>query len=227
MKALPFQLSHRDLIIGLAVSVLLHGAFFLAGPSADGRPVVVNDTPDDNTIDVYQMPVIEPDEPEVFEVSDDAPPEPLEMPVPTQADVLTVAVEQTFVQELQPPPPPVLNQAHGVIMIPISSARPAGQNMGNIFDLASLDQPPSARFQSNPVYPFEMRRAGITGEVLVGFIVDANGDVRDPYPVRSTQREFEAAAVQAVSKWKFRPGRKAGRAVNTRMQVPIVFSITD
>jgi protein TonB len=99
--------------------------------------------------------------------------------------------------------------------------------MKDLFDLANLDQIPVARFQARPVYPFEMRRAGITGEVLVGFIVDSNGDVRDAYAIRSNQREFEAAAIQAVMKWKFRPGRKGGRAVNTRMQVPIVFSITD
>ena len=34
-------------------------------------------------------------------------------------------------------------------------------------------------------------------------------------------------AIQAVGKWTFRPGRKGGRAVNTRMQVPIVFSLND
>jgi protein TonB len=72
-----------------------------------------------------------------------------------------------------------------------------------------------------------MRRAGITGEVLVEFIVDANGDVRNAYAVRSTQREFETAAVQAVSKWKFRPGKRGGKAVNTRMQQPISFSLNE
>jgi protein TonB len=69
-----------------------------------------------------------------------------------------------------------------------------------------------------------MRQNGIKGEVNVGFIVDVNGDVRDAYVVNSTHREFEAPAVQAVSKWKFRPGRRNAHAVNTRMSVPIVFS---
>ena len=99
--------------------------------------------------------------------------------------------------------------------------------MSDLFDLKNLDQIPQARFQSNPVYPFEMRRAGIEGNVLVGFIVDSKGNVREAYPIRSTHREFESAAVQAVSKWRFRPGKKGGRAVNTKMQIPIVFSITD
>ena len=39
--------------------------------------------------------------------------------------------------------------------------------------------------------------------------------------------QFEAAAVQAVSKWKFKPGRKGGRDVPTHMQVPIVFTLNE
>ena len=99
--------------------------------------------------------------------------------------------------------------------------------MTDLFDLKNLDEQPTPRFQSKPVYPFEMRRAGITGQVIVGFIVDSKGNVREAYAVRSSHREFEQAAIQAVSKWRFRPGKKGGRAVNTRMQVPIVFNITD
>ncbi len=72
-----------------------------------------------------------------------------------------------------------------------------------------------------------MKRNGIAGEVLVEFIVDANGTVRDAHAVRSSQREFEASAVRAVSKWTFRPGQKGGRNVATRMQVPIVFSLNE
>ena len=94
-----------------------------------------------------------------------------------------------------------------------------------VFDISMLDQTPVARWQARPQYPFEMRRAGIGGEVVVDFVVDVNGDVQKAYAVRSSQREFEAAAVEAVSKWKFKPGRKGGNDVGTHMQVPIVFSV--
>ena len=67
--------------------------------------------------------------------------------------------------------------------------------------------------------------SGITGEVLVDFIVDPNGVVRNAVAVRATQREFEEAACAAVGKWKFRPGRKGGVAVFVHMQVPIVFTL--
>jgi len=96
-----------------------------------------------------------------------------------------------------------------------------------VFDISKLDQIPQARFRTPPQYPFEMRRAGIAGEVLVEFLVDTEGDVQNAFAARSSQKEFEAAAVQAVMKWKFRPGRKSGQNVVTRMQVPIVFTLNE
>ena len=45
--------------------------------------------------------------------------------------------------------------------------------------------------------------------------------------VRSSQREFEQPAMQAVLKWQFRPGRKGGRAVNTRVQQVITFNLNE
>ena len=52
-------------------------------------------------------------------------------------------------------------------------------------------------------------------------------DVANAEAVRSSRAEFEASAMAAVSKWKFRPGRKSGRAVTTHLQVPIVFSLNE
>ena len=94
-----------------------------------------------------------------------------------------------------------------------------------VYEIRQLDQVPAPRFQARPQYPFELRRAGITGEVVVDFQVDAGGDVQKAFALRSTRREFENAAVLAVSKWKFKPGQKGGNAVTTHLQVPIVFSL--
>ncbi|HUR56247.1 MAG TPA: TonB family protein [Opitutaceae bacterium] len=95
------------------------------------------------------------------------------------------------------------------------------------FDISKLDQQPVPRFQARPRYPAEMRQAGVTGEAVVDFIVDTNGDVQNAFAARSSRREFEAAAIEAVSKWKFKPGRVASRDVNTHMQVPIVFTLSE
>ncbi|HZZ19953.1 MAG TPA: energy transducer TonB [Opitutaceae bacterium] len=81
------------------------------------------------------------------------------------------------------------------------------------------------RRQSPPHYSSSMIQAGMNGEVIVDFVVDNNGEVRNTTAVRSSNRAFEASAVEAVSKWKFRAGKKGGRFVFTHMQVPIEFNI--
>lgn len=96
-----------------------------------------------------------------------------------------------------------------------------------VYELAALDQKPVPRFQARPQYPFELRRSKISGEVVVDFIVDAQGEVVNARALRSSHPGFEAAAVQAVTRWKFRPGLKDGAPVNTHLQVPIVFSIEE
>jgi protein TonB len=172
------------------------------------------------------MPPVEQDEPDKI-ISEDQPETPLEFAPPMQTDVPQVVQIDSFVQPLQPPPPENLKLNAGAIVIPQGAG---GHGLGRgieVFDISKLDQVPVARVQVKPQYPFEMRRSGVGGEVIVDFIVDTNGEVRNAYAARSTQHEFESAAVQAVSRWKFRPGKKGGRAVNTHMQVPIVFTLNE
>lgn len=213
-----------DLIIGIIVSALLHGAFFGISYIDVSKPVVVAEEPPP-TIELMEMPPLPEEEPEIIE-TDDAPPETIDFAPPMQADVPQIVTVDSFVQQIQPPPPENLTPVSGVISIP--TVRQTGLGKGiEVFDITKIDQAPIPKFQARPQYPFEMRRAGIEGEVVVEFIVDTAGNVRNPFAVRSSQREFEQSAVQAVAKWTFRPGRKGGRAVNTRMAVPIVFTLNE
>lgn len=217
----------RDLIIGLIVSLLIHAGLGLSGVIFKYHPKKQVKKEEAPTVELMEMPKIEPDEPPPTDTNEPAP-DVSQIAPPSLTDVPGVVQLDSFVQQVQPPPPPDLGKPTGVISIP--AGRPStgglGKGIGDIFDLKNLDQQPVAKFQPQPVYPFEMRRAGITGDVTVSFIVDSNGDVQQATPVKSSQREFEAAAVQAVSKWKFRPGKKGGKNVATRMVVPILFSIS-
>lgn len=219
----------RDLIIAVLASLFLHGGVALSGYLFEKAPPAAPAVEEMPTIALDLPPPPEPDEPEVVEdaVSDE-PAELADLAPPMQADMLSATIDSPFVQQIQAPPPPGLNRPTGSITIPVNT-RPsvgAGKGLGNIFDLAALDQRPEARVRINPVYPFEMRRSGLKGEVTVGFIVDSNGDVRDPYIIKSSNPGFEASALQAVLKWKFKPGRKGGAAVNTRVAQPLTFSLT-
>lgn len=213
----------RDLIIGIIASLLIHGGIWGSSFIPDkAAPAIVLEEPP--TIELMEMPELEVEPEEVVE--SDEPAEQIDFAPPMQTDVPQLVTVDSFVQPIQPPPPDNLKPVTGVISIP--TARQTGLGKGiEVFDIRNLDQQPVPKFRAKPQYPFEMRRAGINGEVVVEFIVDSNGNVRNAFAVRSSQRDFEQAAVQAVSKWTFKPGRKGGRAVNTRMLVPIVFTLND
>jgi protein TonB len=132
---------------------------------------------------------------------------------PTAADI-TVPVE----------PPPAADHAPGLVRIPqgVGDGRPI-----HAVEVGQLDQAPAVKYRQQPVYPQDLRQQGATGTVLVDFIVDPNGNVRNAYALRSTNRGFEEPAAAAVGKWKFSPGRKAGFPVYVHMQVSIVFTLND
>jgi len=92
-------------------------------------------------------------------------------------------------------------------------------------DAGPLDRQPEVIHQVSPDYPFSLARSGHKGEVLVGFIVDPHGDVVRTEVFRSSHPDFEAPAVEAVLKWKFKPGMKDGHPVFTHMEVPIFFQM--
>lgn len=100
--------------------------------------------------------------------------------------------------------------------------------MGNLFDLSVLDQKPVAIFQPQPEYPWQLRREGITGSVLVAFVVDSSGAVRAPRILRATHPGFETPVLNALQRWKFKPGRKGGAVVNTgNVQITLTFNLGD
>lgn len=82
---------------------------------------------------------------------------------------------------------------------------------------------PQVLFQVAPEYPFEMRRDGIAGEVVVDFIVDEEGRPTDISVKKSSRIEFDKAAVIAVSKWRFKPATIDGKPVRTHLAVPLTF----
>jgi periplasmic protein TonB len=217
----------RHIIYAVLGSTFIHGGLAVSGFLFKDDPVVAAVVEEVPTIELAPMPTLEPEPPEVVETTDASPSsEPADLAPPMQADTPSVAMDSPFVQQIQPPPPPGMNRPAGVITIP--AGRPAsgagGGGMKNVFDLASLDQKPVATIQPRPNFPFEMKRARISGQVTLGFIVDSNGEVRDPYVINSSHREFEAEALKAILKSKFRPGKKSGASVNTRMQQTLSFN---
>jgi RNA polymerase sigma factor (sigma-70 family) len=105
---------------------------------------------------------------------------------------------------------------------PAAAAAKAG---GIVTNLAELDEPPAPLYQGHPVYPAGMKAEGSSGQALVEFTIGPDGTVSDAQVIKSSDPTFEQPALDAVRLWRYQPGKIAGQAVGTRVQVPMLFSM--
>lgn len=153
--------------------------------------------------------------------------------VPTLADVpMTVDVSTAFVQamDFSSLQPKTDLSAARVVSIPTSIRRGGsgtGQGLKEVFSLAQLDRIPEAIFQPPPIFPVALRKDVDTARIEAEFVVTAKGEVTEVQVVSATYPGFEAVSIAGVSRWQFRPGMKAGRKVNTRMRVPLIFRVLE
>jgi TonB family protein len=85
------------------------------------------------------------------------------------------------------------------------------------------DRPPTPLGAlTKPIYPREAYRKGIEGVVEIEFLIDTKGRVEATRIVRSIP-ELDAAAIECVRSWLFRPAYKEGRAVSTVARAPVTF----
>jgi periplasmic protein TonB len=209
----------RDLLVAALVSLALHTGIAFSGRLFKEQPAGPPPKLEIPTIALDLPPPPEPEEPEPMENTlSEAPSDAADLAPPMLNDIPSASMDSPFPQPPQAPPPPGLTRrSDAPIPIPVGPPRTGtGAGFGKIFSLGDLDQKVEPRVRPLPVFPFEMRRSGQSGEVFLEFIVDAQGNVRDPVVIRSSHRAFEQAAIDAVLKWKFKPGKKAGAAVSTR-----------
>ena len=76
-----------------------------------------------------------------------------------------------------------------------------------------------------PDYPYDLKRDGVTGVVTVVFSVDEKGNVVDPAVQKSTNKGFDQAALNAISRWKFKPARQDGVPVRSKLAIPLQFKV--
>jgi protein TonB len=215
----PGPMRRRNLTISAVITVVLIGGLAWYGERTHGIPF----RPVKDPIAVLKpMPPfeVEPAERTPDPSQEQKPAE--KKPIPdSQEDQVAPRPSDAFTQPVEPPP---------VVATEHNSLRDVAMNVApgpDAFDPSQVDQMPAVRFQARPEYPHGMQAGRISGEVLVDFIVDRNGGVTNAFAVSASRQEFEAAAVGAVSRWRFTPGLKGGRAVAVHMRVPIVFSLGD
>jgi len=84
--------------------------------------------------------------------------------------------------------------------------------------------PPIARSTPPPAYPPSALRARISGVVLIDIVIDRNGRVSGYRVLKPLPFGLSEAAIDAVSRWRYTPGRDAnGNPVVSVIRVTVPF----
>ncbi len=78
-----------------------------------------------------------------------------------------------------------------------------------------------------PVYPLSLKREGVSGVVAVSVVIDETGSVASASVAKSTHPDFDAPAIEAVKKWKFKPAQKDGEPAKCIVLIPIKFNLDE
>ena len=97
---------------------------------------------------------------------------------------------------------------------------------GEYFSSADVDtKPVSKGTPAKPAYPKELKKAAVSGEATVAFIVSTEGVPGQIQIIKATHRGFGDAVAKCVTKWRFKPAIKDGKPVNCLLVYPIEFEV--
>jgi protein TonB len=96
---------------------------------------------------------------------------------------------------------------------------------GGVFRVGGGVSAPQVLYKVDPEYSEEARKAKYSGTVVLQLVVDATGRAREIHVVRSLGLGLDEKAIEAVNKWKFRPGYKGGQAVSVQATIEVNFRL--
>jgi len=96
---------------------------------------------------------------------------------------------------------------------------------GGVFRVGGGVSAPVVLYKVDPEYSEEARKAKYSGTVVLQLVVDASGKARDIKVVRSLGLGLDEKAIEAVNKWKFRPGVKNGQSVAVQATIEVNFRL--
>lgn len=85
--------------------------------------------------------------------------------------------------------------------------------------------PPQIITQVAPLYPQEAIDNGLTGTVILKFLVNKHGNTQE-IKVVSGPKLFRLPAINCVKKWKYKPAQQNGKNIEVRITQPVTFIAT-
>src|SRR5437764_1164385 len=95
----------------------------------------------------------------------------------------------------------------------------------HVIIIAAVVKAPVTLTRVEPQYPEVARKARISGIVIVECIIDKGGTVRDVQVLKGLPFGLDQAAVEAVKKWKFKPGTLNGQPVDVIFNLTVNFKL--
>jgi TonB family protein len=96
---------------------------------------------------------------------------------------------------------------------------------GGAYKIGGGVSAPVPVFRPEPEYSEEARKAKWQGAVMLSLVVDENGVPQDIKVVRSLGLGLDQKAIEAVQKWRFKPGLKDGKAVPVTANIEVNFRL--
>ena len=99
---------------------------------------------------------------------------------------------------------------------------------GGIVDVEMVERIPRIlETAPQPRYPSALRESGISGGVVVRFVVDTLGraELESVQVLETTHPLFADAVRRALAQYRFAPGETGGRKVRTMVQLPFTFRL--
>jgi TonB family protein len=96
---------------------------------------------------------------------------------------------------------------------------------GGVFRVGGGVSAPTLLYKVEPEYSEEARKAKYQGTVVLYVEVDPSGKAKNLRVVRSLGLGLDEKAIEAVTKWKFRPGYKDGKPVTVAATIEVNFRL--
>ena len=96
----------------------------------------------------------------------------------------------------------------------------------NIESEGSAPATPMSNIMDRVKYPAEAKQEGLEGKAVVSALIGADGSVEKTIIEESTDKIFEAAAMDAVKSTRFKPSLEDGKPVRSWFTIPIMFKLS-
>jgi len=126
--------------------------------------------------------------------------------------------------------------AGACVALLLASAQDRPTPSGGSAPTAAVEEPgkPEARsgvsqpvpiYRPDPGYTREARKAKYQGSVILTLVVDKKGIPRNVRVVKPLGLGLDKKAVEAVKRWRFRPGTRGGKPVDVPARVEVNFRL--